>query len=638
MAVLLTERSTLWYGASGSQWRPYIRIYYEQTEADKELLRTKIITNYYVQTNYSSAGIWNGYDVGSSYNNYINGVSIGWVSYVKTLSVPSGYALTYIGQTSSYIYHNSTTGAGSFSYNLYSRIEGSISPTYVSGTLSVPTIQTSFAVTVPDFNLGSPVSITVGTNNNQAYTYNLSFSINDTDISGIIATEQTANSYVWEFDNDLINTIKNTFSSSEKPVVTVSCETFVDEVSKGVKTDSAIISIVDLPIISNVEKSENVPKIKDITESKYILNGVSEFKFTITASAPTGTTISSYEVTLGTRTVTSNSNEIIVSNIVEHDENVCKFSIKVIDGRGNKSLSTDIEIPFIDYVAPSYTASESSVVRGSNIDSCDVHIEGVFYNSEINEHSNQLELQYAVVNRGTPVDLADIHSIQNITYDGNNFSSDFTIDNLDHTKQFDVYFYINDSVVTGTTINKQLPSSQYIMLEHENGVDFLNATIMGKQVAKQEDIPKIKIIQGKIITTGSYASGTYITVGETEIDTTDTITVNGNETKEVVFENNGLITLNYVGLIKINLHLWVRGSSASSRPWIYINDYTNNKPLAEWIDDTSSGFNIVDINDLYIQNDKIGNQIGIYVFNVSGSVTPNGNSNNKLSYINLELL
>lgn len=637
MAVLLTERSTLWYGASGSQWRPYIRIYYEQTQADKELLRTKIITNYYVQTNYSSAGVWNGYDAGS-YNNYINGVSIAWISYAKNLSVPAGYGLTYIGQTSSYIYHNSTTGAGSFSYNLYARFEGSINNTYVSGTLSVPTIQTSFAVTVPDFNLGSTVSIAVGTNNNSSYTYNLSYSINNSDISGIIATEQTASNYVWEFDNELINAIKNTFSSSEKPVVTVSCETFSDGVSKGVKTDSAIISIVDLPIISNVDKLENVPKIKDITESKYILKGVSEFKFTITASAPIGTSITSYEVTLGTRTVTSNSNEIIVGNILEHDENVCKFSIKVVDGRGNKSLSTEIEVPFIDYVAPSYTASECSVVRGSNIDSCDVHIEGVFYNSKINERSNQLDLQYAVVNRGEVVDLGDISRIHNITYDGNTFSSDFTIDNLDHTKQFDVYFYIADSVVTGTTINKQLPSSQYIMLEHENGVDFLNATIMGEQVATVKDMSKFKIIQGKIVATGAYASGTYITVGTTEIDTTDTITVDGKETKEVVFENNGLITLNYVGLIKINLHLWVRGSSASSRPWIYINDYTNNKPLAEWIDDTSSGFNIVDINDLYIKNDKIGNQIGIYVFNVTGSVTPNGSSNNKLSYINLELL
>lgn len=636
--TLLTERSTLWYGVSGSQWRPYIRIYYEQTAADKELLRTKIITNYYVQTNYSSAGIWNGYEAGSSYNNYINGVSIGWVSYVKNLTVPAGYGLTYVGQTSSYIYHNATTGAGSFSYNLYSRIEGVVSTTYVSGTLSVPTIQTSFAVNVPDFNLGSPVSITVGTNNNQAYTYNLSFSINDTDISGIIATDQTTSSYIWEFDNELITAIKNRFTGSEKPVVTVTCETFVDVVSKGYKTDTAVISIVDLPIISNVAVVETVTNVEELTKSNYILNGVSKMKFTISAEAATGTTISSYEITVGSRTITSTTNEIIIDNIIEHTENMSKFSIKVVDGRGNKSLSTDIEIPFIDYVIPSYTSSTSTVVRAENIDSCDVHLEGVFYNSKINNISNKLSIGYTYVEKGGATDTPGGIDITTITYNGNTFSADFNIDGLDHTKQYDIYFYISDTVMGGKTINKPLPTSQYVMLEHENGVDFLNATIMGEQVITAKNMPKIKIIQGKIVATGSYASGTYITVGETEIDTTDTIIVDGKETKEIVFENNGLITLNYVGLIKINLHLWVRGSSTSSRPWIYINDYTNNKPLAEWIDDTSSGFNIVDINDFYIQNDKIGNQIGIYVYNVTGSVTPNGGSNSKLSYINLELL
>lgn len=516
----------------------------------------------------------------------------------------------------------------------------------ISKVVSTPIISTSYPVSISDLNisLNNVLSIVVGTRESTNYVYDLTYRIgkeeDETPFVGEIGTNLTENNKLWELNSSLITSIKEKMSDTSTLPITIYCTTkkYIEEsyVQIGtIKESTAHLVITEKPQIVYPTIEEMIENIKILTNSESVVKELSKMKFTFSIEPPYGTTIKEYHAIIGERRLVSSTNELIIENIVENKNGIVPISVYVVDARGIESEAMLIENPdlkFIDYIKSEYINTECIAKRDeADIDKVSIYLKASFFNNKIGTTDNQITLGYKYKEKGA----------SSYTNGTTALSLDKTIvlnETFDHNKNYEIVFTINDLIYTGSEMTKQVAKSQYIMFEHENGVDFLNATILGKQVAKQEDIPKTKIIQGKIIATGSYASGTYITVGETEIDTTDTITIGGNETKEVVFENNGLITLNYVGLIKLNLHLWVRGSSASSRPWIYINDYTNQKPLAEWIDDTSSGFNIVDINDLYIQNDKIGNKIGIYVFNVTGSVTPNGGSNSKLSYINLKLL
>ena len=85
MATLLKERSTYWVLSGGSSaespgdYRTYWKIYYEQSDADKKLLRTKLIVDYYLQFSNSVGGNIT-YDDSTTSTVYIDGSSIGGVS------------------------------------------------------------------------------------------------------------------------------------------------------------------------------------------------------------------------------------------------------------------------------------------------------------------------------------------------------------------------------------------------------------------------------------------------------------------------------------------------------------------------------------------------------------------------------
>ena len=516
----------------------------------------------------------------------------------------------------------------------------------ISKVVSTPTISTSYPVSISDLNisLNNVLSIVVGTRESTNYVYDLTYRIgkedDETPFVGEIGTNLTENNKLWELNSSLITSIKEKMSDTSTLPITIYCTTkkYIEEnyVQIGtIKQSTANLVITEKPQIVYPIIEEMIENIKVLTNSESVVKELSKMKFTFSIEPPYGTTIKQYHAIIGERRLSSSTNELIIENITENSNGIVPISIYVVDARDIESVPMFIENPFlnfINYIKSEYINTECIVKRDeSNIDKVSVNLKANFFEGQIGTTDNAITLGYKYKEKGATDYTIGKSSL--------NLNTDIVLDEtFDHNKNYELVFTINDLIYTGSEMTKQVAKSQYIMLEHENGVDFLNATILGKQVAKTEDIPKIKIIQGKIVATGAYATGTYITVGVTEIDTTDTIIVDGKETKEVVFENNGLVTLNYVGLIRINLHMWVKGSATGSRPWIQIYDYTNKKALAEWIDDTSSQYNTLDISDLCIENDKIGNQIGIYVASVTGNVTINGNSNNKLSYINLELL
>lgn len=495
MAVLLKERSTLWRISGGSSpsnydYRPYIRIYYEQTEADKKLNRTKVITNYYTQY-YSDVQRTTYYSTTINHSNYINDKHISWISSKVYISYdeaglsertcPAGYSLLYNGQNSTYIYHDSN-GKGSFTYKLY---EGS-TYTYVTGTLSVPTIQTAFAISVSDFDITNNPSIAVGITNN-SYTYDLSYSIGE--LSGIITTGQTITPYVWELEEDLKNQIKELMASTNSMQMTISCNTYNGSTQIGsTKTATCNVLISEKPILNSYAVLETIETIKALTNSAYIIKDLSKLKFTLDGTAPYGTTLKGYKVEIADKIFESSTNEVLTENITNGNT----FILKAVDNRTNESEPTNVTIPFIEYVKAEYINTECIVKRTTgNIDTIEVSLKGNFFNSQIGTANNDLTLGYKYKLKGADEYTTGVTGLNISVGNDNTFSASATLEEtFDHNKNYEIVFTINDVIHIGSEMIKQVASSQYVMFEHSSGVDFLNATIMGEQIALVSQLSK----------------------------------------------------------------------------------------------------------------------------------------------------
>ena len=117
MATLLKERSTYWALSNGSSansngdYRMYWKIYYEQSDSDKALNRTKLTVNYYVQISIGSHG--EVVPPSTSSICYINGSSIGTKSFSSRYYDSSG--LYSLGSATKYITHNAD-GTATFTF------------------------------------------------------------------------------------------------------------------------------------------------------------------------------------------------------------------------------------------------------------------------------------------------------------------------------------------------------------------------------------------------------------------------------------------------------------------------------------------------------------------------------------------
>lgn len=125
----------------------------------------------------------------------------------------------------------------------------------------------------------------------------------------------------------------------------------------------------------------------------------------------------------------------------------------------------------------------------------------------------------------------------------------------------------------------------------------------------------------------TYPGTAILGYGATNINTT------GGKVKA---GTNGLLTVNYTGLIRIRAQIWI-GGTASIRPWVLLENYSNNRAiLTEAINDSSSSYVTVEL-EKYIQNKGTVNYDITVV--ATGSYTINGGTNrNVASIITVDLL
>lgn len=392
----------------------------------------------------------------------------------------------------------------------------------LSGKITTPTIQTSFSVASSNFYIGSTIPINVGVTDT-SYTYTLRYEIGTR--TGTIATNQTNGNYVWTMSDDLISQIKTDNPSKKDVNVKIYCDTYNGETLKGTKNTFIVGTIVDRPEINIPTRVEQVAKIQALTNSQYVVNEVSKFKFTFGTIAPSGTTIAKYVVYIGDRKIESATNEFIVENIIENTDGVTTFATQRVDARGNESEIILEEVPFIDYTKCEYISTTSTIER-DNLTSIVANLKANWYNGQIGTTQNVLTLAYKYKEK-----TASTYTTGSTTITSSDLGVDKVLETLDNTKVYDFVFTIEDLIYAGSEMSKSIPSSEYVMCEYENGVDFKNAWIKGKQVMTEDDIPiKSKMTLG-LSANASHTSTTKVALNTIMDSVGDKFTLDSNGIK-----------------------------------------------------------------------------------------------------------
>lgn len=345
MATLLKERSTYWVLSGGSSansdgdYRMYWKIYYEQSEADKKLLRTKLTVNYYVQISIGS----HGEVVPPSTTSicYINGSSIGSKSFSSKYYDSSG--LYSLGSATKYITHNAD-GTASFTFQGKGFGKNTAVSTYSLPKISVGTEITNNSSSSNYINLDSNVTFTLNDLTGQVEANRLYYKIGSTEYEIVASTTDTSVNYA--FPVDIITNYPNNANIS----LTVYCKNLVSNVETS--------TTVYLSLPSSYVPSASLA-IADVMSNKpSVLNGLwiknqSKLKGTITADGVKGSSITSYLSSISGFSQQYSINPFTTQALTVAGSRT--ISTTVTDSRGRTRTVTKT-INVIDYTKPTFAS------------------------------------------------------------------------------------------------------------------------------------------------------------------------------------------------------------------------------------------------------------------------------------------
>lgn len=347
MATLLKERSTYWVLSGGSNpatsdygdYRCYWKIYYEQSDADKKLLRTKLIVDYYFQSRLGG----DSYGAYPSYtsNCLINGSSIGSISKSEGRYTSSG--LTKIGSKTTYIKHNAD-GTASFTFQGKGFGKNTAVSTYSLPKISVGTEITNNSSSSNYINLDSNVTFTLNDLTGQVEANRLYYKIESTEYEIVASTTDTTVNYA--FPVDIITNYPNNANIS----LTVYCKNLVSNVETS--------TTVYLKLPDSYVPSASLA-IADVMSNKpSVLNGLwiknqSQLKGTITASGVKGSSIKSYLSSISGFSQQYSINPFTTQALTVAGSRT--VSATVTDSRDRKKTITQ-NINVIDYAKPTITS------------------------------------------------------------------------------------------------------------------------------------------------------------------------------------------------------------------------------------------------------------------------------------------
>lgn len=344
-----------------------------------------------------------------------------------------------------------------------------------SGSMELTTIPRASDIAVSNTDLGQNIPITIG-KKVDTFTSTLTYTIGT--LTGTIVEKTNLSNYPWVMSSTLINQIKNAYPNTGSYAkggieAKVNCKTYNGTTLIGTKEATFKLYITDKPVISSAVRTELNTKIKALTTN--VLRHASQNKFTITATAPTGATITGYRVKNGTQdSGLSTSNVVNLNDIQTYytESNVLKtkFIVTCVDSRGNESEEFPVVCNFTNYIQVSINKTDVTIKRSSGASNdCKIYATGNFFNGKIGATSNTIafKARYKLKTATTWSSWITLSA----TYTGNTFK----INNVaisatfDYTKNYDIELMATDKIGESDDYSKVFVSSVPTEKHHSKG-------------------------------------------------------------------------------------------------------------------------------------------------------------------------
>ena len=345
-----------------------------------------------------------------------------------------------------------------------------------SGSMELTTIPRASDIAVSNTDLGQNIPITIG-KKVDTFTSTLTYTIGK--LTGTIVEKTNLSNYPWVMTSTLITQIKkaypNTGSYAKGGVgAKVTCKTYNGTTLIGSKDATFKLYITDKPTISSAVRTELNTKIKALTTN--VLRHVSQNKFTITATAPTGTTINGYRVKNGTQDSGLSTSNVVNLNDIQtyyEESNVLKtkFIVTCVDSRGNESEEFPVICNFTNYIQVSIIKTDVTIKRSSGTSNdCKIYATGNFFNGKIGTTSNTIA--FKVRSKLKTATTWGNWITVSTTYTGNTFKvNNVTIaGTFNYNKNYDFELMVTDKIGESDDYSKVFVSSIPTEKHHSKGV------------------------------------------------------------------------------------------------------------------------------------------------------------------------
>lgn len=430
----------------------------------------------------------------------------------------------------------------------------------VVNTVITPAIPVSFNVSIPNFNLEQSPVITVGVNKD-TYTYNLRYSISTetTPLTGIIVTGATSTSHIWTMSDELKNDIQLHNPSTANPEVTIFCDTYSGATLKGTRQSVCKVNIGAGIVITGITNTETVANIRQYTNDTSYIRELSKINLSVGLNYSPGVTLKKIQVTVnGNTNIESTTNEVIIENITSSVNGYVSLTIHAISSRGDgETYILEQWLPFVDYTKVEYVNTECSLSRSSDIDHVSAMLKATTFIGNIGSTANTVSLsyKYRIKDSGDPY----VFGITQLALNTNVQLEE----TFEHSKTYEVVFMIEDLIHEGSPMTKIITTTEYVMCEYENGVDFKKAWIKGKEIPTLEDDSRNMIT----VTTSAYA--TVRTGSKVPFNTTDY--VKGSKLKSD--DTNGVVIGK--GVTEVLVSFQINGNYTGRQWFVCMKNNTN---------------------------------------------------------------
>ena len=344
-----------------------------------------------------------------------------------------------------------------------------------SGSIELTTIPRASDIAVSNTDLGQNIPITIG-KKVDTFTSTLTYTIGT--LTGTIVEKTSLSNYPWVMSTTLINQIKNAYPNTGSYAkggveAKVTCKTYNGTTLIGSKDATFKLYITDKPVISSATRTELNTKISALTTN--VLRHASKNKFTVSAIAPAGASITGYRVKNGTQdSGLSTSNVVNLNDIQTYytESNVLKtkFVVTCVDSRGNESEEFPVVCNFTNYIQVSINKTDVTIKRSSGTSSdCKIYATGNFFNGKIGTTDNTIAFKVRTKLKtdttwGSWTTVSTTYTDN--TFKVNNVAISAT---FDYTKNYDIELMATDKIGESDDYSKVFVSSVPTEKHHSKG-------------------------------------------------------------------------------------------------------------------------------------------------------------------------